>query len=169
MELIINTELKTPPNIARVFLLLPFPRRGSFTRGESEDHTRLGLAMRSAHKLKTAMGNEENCGQSVRSFRWICVPQSYTPGWSPAGSGEGSVGDRSGSGAAGRRGSRPATRGSAAAAAIAEIFSTPALPESWQRLLQKIWLSLSRAVFYKQTNKTNPRHNMKQHLNTALS
>lgn len=43
---------------------------------------------------------------------------------------EKAVGDRSGSGAAGRRGSDPATRGSAAAAAIADIFSIPALPES---------------------------------------
>lgn len=168
MELIINTENLKNHLTLPVLPLLLFPRAGSFTQCEREDQTRLGLATRGAHKLKTVMGNEENCGQSVGSCSWICFPQSYAPGWSPASSG-GSLGDRSGSGAAGRRGSDPAARGAAAAAAIAEIFSIPALPESWQRLLQKIWLSLSRAVFYKQTNKTNPRHKMKQHLNTALS
>lgn len=92
----------------------------------------------------------ENCGESAGSFSRVWFHQSYAPGWSPENSGDteaGSVGDWSGSEAAGKRVLDPATRGSSAAAVIAEIFSIPALPESWLRLLQKIWLSLSRAVF----------------------
>jgi len=76
---------------------------------------------------------KRNRGMSTGTFGWIWFSQSYTPGCSPANSGDaelGSVGDLTGSEAAGRRVSDPAARGSAAAAVIAEVFSIPALPES---------------------------------------
>lgn len=164
MQLIKLTQITSKSsNIATIFPLLLFSRQGqralrthlhspAIRRSVSHDKACLGLATRGCTQTENKLSCEmkRNCGESAGSFSWVWFHQSYAPGWSPANSGDteaGSVGDLSGSEAAGKRVLDPATRGSSAAAVIAEIFSIPALPESWQRLLQKIWLSLSRAVF----------------------